>query len=91
MKHIKKLASLLLALVMALSLSVTAFADESTTYSITINNSTAGHTYEAYQISPATWPPMKPGTRSCPTSSGVPASAKRARPRWVTLPQRRKR
>ena len=50
MKHRKKLASLLLALVMALSLAVTAFADESTTYSITINNSTAGHTYEAYQI-----------------------------------------
>ena len=50
MKHIKKLASLLLALVMALSLAVTAFADELTTYSITINNSTAGHTYEAYQI-----------------------------------------
>ena len=50
MKHIKKLAGLLLALVMALSLAVTAFADESTTYSITINNSTAGHTYEAYQI-----------------------------------------
>ena len=50
MKHIKKLASLVLALVMALSLAVTAFADEPTTYSITINNSTAGHTYEAYQI-----------------------------------------
>ena len=50
MKHIKKLASLLLVLVMVLSLTVTAFADESTTYSITINNSTAGHTYEAYQI-----------------------------------------
>mgnify|MGYP003174390451 CR=1 FL=1 len=50
MKHIKKLASLLLVLVMALSLAVTAFADEITTYSITINNSTAGHTYEAYQI-----------------------------------------
>ena len=50
MKHIKKLASLLLVLVMALSLAVTAFADELTTYSITINNSTAGHTYEAYQI-----------------------------------------
>ena len=50
MKHIKKLASLLLALVMALSLAVTAFADEPTTYSITINNSTTGHTYEAYQI-----------------------------------------
>ena len=50
MKHIKKLASLLLALVMALSLAVTAFADEPTTYSITINNSAEGHTYEAYQI-----------------------------------------
>lgn len=50
MKHIKKLASLLLALVMVLSLAVTAFADEPTTYSITINNSTADHTYEAYQI-----------------------------------------
>ena len=31
MKHSKKLASLLLALVMALSLAVTAVADESTT------------------------------------------------------------
>ena len=50
MKHIKKLASLLLVLVMVLSLAVTAFADEPTTYSITIHNSTAGHTYEAYQI-----------------------------------------
>ena len=49
MKHIKKLASLLLALVMVFALATTAFAEE-TTYSITINNSTAGHTYEAYQI-----------------------------------------
>ena len=48
MKHIKKLASLLLALVMVLSLATTAFAAE--TYSITINNSAEGHTYEAYQI-----------------------------------------
>lgn len=49
MKHIKKLASLLLALAMVFALATTAFAEE-TTYSITINNSTAGHTYEAYQI-----------------------------------------
>ena len=49
MKHAKKLASLLLALVLVFSLTATAFAEE-TTYSITINNSTEGHTYEAYQI-----------------------------------------
>ena len=50
MKHIKKLASLLLALVMVFALATTAFADETTTYSITINNSAEGHTYEAYQV-----------------------------------------
>lgn len=49
MKRMKKLASLLLAMVMVLSMTITAFADE-TTYSITINNSAEGHTYEAYQI-----------------------------------------
>lgn len=52
MKHAKKLASLLMALVMVLGMSVgttvTAFAAD--TYSITINNSATGHTYEAYQI-----------------------------------------
>ena len=48
MKHIKKLAGLLLALVMVFALATTAFAAE--TYSITINNSAEGHTYEAYQI-----------------------------------------
>ena len=49
MKHARKLASLLLALVMVFALTTTAFAEE-TTYSITINNYTEGHTYEAYQI-----------------------------------------
>ena len=49
MKHAKKLASLLLALVLVFSLTATAFAED-TTYSISINNSTEGHTYEAYQI-----------------------------------------
>ena len=48
MRHIKKLASLLLVLVMVFALATTAFAAE--TYSITINNSAEGHTYEAYQI-----------------------------------------
>ncbi len=57
MKNVKRLASLLLALVMLLSLAVVASASEVSapeeteeTYSITINNKTNGHTYEAYQI-----------------------------------------
>lgn len=49
MRHAKKFVSLLLALVMVFAMTVTAFAEE-TTYSITINNSAEGHTYEAYQI-----------------------------------------
>ncbi|MCI6084334.1 isopeptide-forming domain-containing fimbrial protein [bacterium] len=49
MKHLKKLAGVLLALAMVFTLALPAFAEE-TTYSITINNSAEGHTYEAYQI-----------------------------------------
>ncbi|MCI6228676.1 MAG: isopeptide-forming domain-containing fimbrial protein [Clostridiales bacterium] len=49
MKHMKKLASLLLALTLVFALTITVAADE-TTYSITIHNSAEGHTYEAYQI-----------------------------------------
>ena len=48
MKHARKLAGILLAMVMALALALPAFADE--TYTITIKNATDGHTYEAYQI-----------------------------------------
>lgn len=50
MKQIKKLASLLLALVMALSMTVTGFAENEPTHTITITNEKAGHTYEAYQV-----------------------------------------
>ncbi len=49
MKHLKKIASLVLALAMALALAIPAMAAD-TYYSITINNSATGHTYEAYQI-----------------------------------------
>ncbi len=49
MKQFKKIAALLLSLVMCLSLCVTAFADDGT-YTITINSEKTGHTYEAYQI-----------------------------------------
>lgn len=49
MKHAKKFASLLLALVMVLSLSVTAFA-ASETGTITINNAVSGQTYTIYEI-----------------------------------------
>lgn len=48
MKRLKRMASLILALTLALVLAVPAMASE--TYSITINNSATGHTYEAYQI-----------------------------------------
>lgn len=53
MKHAKKLASLLLALVMVFSLATTAFAaqeGELTGGSITIDNAVEGQTYSVYQI-----------------------------------------
>ncbi|MCI5648454.1 MAG: SpaH/EbpB family LPXTG-anchored major pilin [Fusicatenibacter sp.] len=49
MKHVKKLASLLLALVMALAMTTTVFA-EGDTGSITINDAVVGQTYTVYQI-----------------------------------------
>lgn len=48
-KMMKKLASIVLAIVTVLAMSIVTWAD-GTTYSITINNSAEGHTYEAYQI-----------------------------------------
>lgn len=53
MKHAKKFASLLLALVMVFALATTAFAAQEGTLtggSITINDAVAGQTYKAYQI-----------------------------------------
>lgn len=54
MKHLKKLASFLLVLVMVLSVTTTAFAEEggetTTKGSITITNALKGETYNAYQI-----------------------------------------
>lgn len=49
MKKAKKILGLLLAMVMMMSVAITAMA-KGETYSITINNSAEGHTYEAYQI-----------------------------------------
>ncbi|MDO5350081.1 MAG: SpaH/EbpB family LPXTG-anchored major pilin [Lachnospiraceae bacterium] len=52
MKQFKKLASLLLALIMVLSMTSTAFAENEPTHTITITNEKEkeGHTYEAYQV-----------------------------------------
>ena len=53
MKHARKLASLLLALVMVFALATTAFATQEGTLtggSITINDAVPGQTYNAYQI-----------------------------------------
>lgn len=56
MKKIKKVASLLMTLVMVLSMGVVTHAEDAGTvdttsgYTITIDNSVSGHTYEAYQI-----------------------------------------
>lgn len=54
MKKMKRLVALALSVVMVLAMSVVAFADDETTktsnYTITINEATEGHSYEAYQI-----------------------------------------
>ena len=49
MNHMKKLASILLVLIMVLTVATTAFAAE-TTGSITINDAIVGQTYTVYQI-----------------------------------------
>ncbi len=49
MKRIKKLAALMMAAIMALAMSITAFAAPEQKM-ITISNPTKGHTYTAYQI-----------------------------------------
>ena len=50
MKTVKRALALVLALTLLLAMSATVFAADDTTYTITINNTTTGHTYEAYQI-----------------------------------------
>lgn len=50
MRKIKKIASFVLALVMVFGMTVTAMAENTTEHTITITNTKAGHTYEAYQV-----------------------------------------
>ncbi len=55
MKHAKRAASLLLALVMVLALATTAFAAGAEPGAITVDNPTAGKTYTAYKIFDVTY------------------------------------
>ena len=52
MKLFKKLASFILAFAMvaAIAMPSVVMADNDTTYTLTLNNTTTGHTYEVYQI-----------------------------------------
>lgn len=49
MKYTKRVLSALIAVIMIAAMSVSAFAADPT-YTVTINNATEGHTYEAYQL-----------------------------------------
>jgi fimbrial isopeptide formation D2 family protein/LPXTG-motif cell wall-anchored protein len=50
MQHVKKLVSSLLALAMVAAFCLTAFADDAAPYTVTIESTATGHTYEAYQV-----------------------------------------
>ena len=54
MKHTRRIASLLLALVMVFAMATTAFADTATTGTITITNAVEGATYTAVKLFDAT-------------------------------------
>ena len=46
----KHFMAFFLSLVMIMAMGLTAFADDAPTYKLTLNGTTTGHTYEAYQI-----------------------------------------
>lgn len=50
MSKMKKFASILLALVMVFAMSVTAFAADEDTYTISLSSDSSGYAYEVYQI-----------------------------------------
>lgn len=51
MKHMKKLAAVLVSVLMSFAMMTTVFAeDAATTYTLTLNGTTTDHIYEAYQV-----------------------------------------
>lgn len=50
MKTMKKVVAIFMAVAMTLAMSISAFADEPTTGTITVDNATIGQTYTAYKV-----------------------------------------
>lgn len=50
MKHTKRFLSFVLSMILMLTLAMPVMADEHSNHTITINETVAGHTFEAYQI-----------------------------------------
>lgn len=73
MKHLKKLAGLLLAVIMTLAMCMTVMAADNG-YTITIDGTGTGHTYEAYQIFSGKYDASKENLSDIDWGTGVNSS-----------------
>lgn len=77
MKHVAKLLKLFVSFVMVFALTKAVRAED-TTYTITINNSAEGHTYEAYQIFSGTYSEDMKNLSNITWGSGISDTGKTA-------------